>query len=357
MILIVGSLGSGETPGGIQVYRLDGAASSATLTSSTSDIAAPSFASVDLAASRLYAVDETRAGTLVVYALDALSGRLAEIGRQATLGDSPCHVALDRSRRFALVSNFGMGAGSIARAQSLAILPVNDRSGLSPAVASVAHTRSSGISPHQDAPHGHCAITSADNRFLFATNYGGDQVLAYPFDPNSGTLGDAASICEAPEGSGPRTIVLAPDGATAFVSCELSSSIATLDIDRASGQLSILGMAATLPHGSAGENYPAETRLGPDGRFLYVSNRGHDSISVFAVEDKSIHLVAVHSSGGSWPRCFDISADGRRMVVANQKSGEIVMFVIDPRTGELGEPKMLLIAAAPAFVGLVTPGG
>jgi 6-phosphogluconolactonase len=349
-ILVVGSLGSNEVGGGIHLYDLDQDASAATWLSTASDNSAPSFIAIDADASRLYAVDETRAGTLAAYALNPTSGRLTPIGRQSTLGDQPCHVALDRSRRFALVSNFGIESCSPPSAQSMAVIPTDENCGLSPAVASVAHERPGAVSPHQDGPHAHCAIASLDNRYLMVTNYGGDQIFSYPFDPSSGALGPPASVCKAPDGSGPRTIVLARDGAAAFVSCELSSSLATLSLDRGTGQLYIRATAATLPQGATRTNYPAELRLSRDGRYLYVSNRGHDSITTFAIEDGRAQLTAVHPSGGIWPRCLALSDDGKHLAAANQKSGEIVTFAVDSSTGALSKPTTILRLAAPVFV-------
>jgi 6-phosphogluconolactonase len=207
--------------------------------------------------------------------------------------------------------------------------------------------------PKQDRPHAHCTLLSADNRFALVSDFGLDTIFVYPFDAAKGTLGPAVTACRLPPGSAPRTLAWRPDGATLCASLELSSELARLSFDANTGALSIEGIASSLPAGADVENFPAEVRVSPDGRFAYLGNRGHDSIAVFAVDAQTPKLIATHSTGGSWPRCLDLTPGGRHLIVANQISGDIRLFDIDTHTGTLSGGHEIARAPAPTFVAAV----
>jgi 6-phosphogluconolactonase len=262
-------------------------------------------------------------------------------------------VSFDQTKRFAFVSNFGRGAARSAAAQSVAMLPIDPA--LRPATATARHNGSGPRLPHQDGPHTHCAVVSPDNRFVIVADFGTDEVLAYPLDADSGKLG-LATACRLPPGSAPRTLAFAPDGRTLFASAELASSLATLDWDAMSGRLTLRAMTSTLPAGTTVANYPAEIRLSPNGRFLYLGNRGHESIAVFSIGEGDPRLVGAYPVGGSWPRCLCLTEDGDALIVANQRTGELVLLATDPGSGALAPGKVIAHAAEPVFVGLATFG-
>lgn len=351
-LLFAGCLGSEQQRPAIRVYDFDAAACVATSIFETSEVDAPSFTAIDTAARRVYVASETSDGSIVAFDLDARTGRLSEIGRQSSRGDSPCHIGVDRTRRFAFVSNFAPGTARSATAQSLAVLPVNPA--LKSATTTMRHEGSGPVRPHQDNPHAHCAVASPDNRFVLVSDFGTDEVICYPFDQESGRLSPPAGVCRMPPGSAPRTLSFAADGRTVFVSAELKSSVATLNWDAATGHLGVRAMDSTLPPGVSIANFPSEILLRHDGRFLYVGNRGHESIAVFSVSESGLRFAGAYPSGGSWPRFFCQSDDGNAVVVANQKTGEIVLFAADPDTGALAMRGVIARAAAPAFVGLAT---
>jgi 6-phosphogluconolactonase len=350
-LLFAGCLGGDGHPPVVGVYAFDAAVGAATPLSETTGIEAPSFLAVDAPTRRAYVVSETKDGALVSCDVDIRTGKLSEIARQKVNGDSPCHVSLDRTRRTAFVANFGFGAARSAAAQSVTALPIEPM--LAPPTSAMRHNGSGPMLPQQDGPHAHCAVASPDNRFVIVTDFGTDEIISYPFDQANGRLLPAASVCKLPPGAAPRTFAFGADGRTAFASAELMSSVATLDWDAATGRLALRAMDSTLPAGTSTANYPSEILLRRDGRFLYCGNRGPDSIAVFAVGDR-LRLAGTYPTGGSWPRCFCQTDDGSGLIVANQRTGELVLFAADSETGALAMRGVIARVHQPAFVGLVT---
>jgi 6-phosphogluconolactonase len=351
-LLLIGSLGNDDGPGFIRVSDFDAR------NGSTQEIASvalqnPSYLALAPEGDRLFSVDEVVQGSLAGYSLDRASGALSFAGRAATRGDWPCHINFDRTGRYALVTNFGQWDAASEGAQQLAVIPIGTGGSPLPARATARHTGTLGPRrPKQDRPHAHCTVVSPDNRFVLATDFGYDCIFVYPFDAATGLLGPA-SACPLPPGSAPRTLALAPDGVTVYASLELSSEIAKLSFDPVRGALTLLGIASTLPAGAAVENFPAELRLACGGRFAYVGNRGHESIGIFALDGELPRLVTTQPTGGSWPRCIAVTPDDRSLVVANQMSGDVRLFAIDPNSGALSGGAEIARAPAPAFVGVV----
>jgi 6-phosphogluconolactonase len=350
--------GSAPRPG-IAVYAFDDTTGVATPLSIVSDIDNPSFLAIDAEKLLVYATSEVAehaVGSAAAYALDPDSGILTYIERQSTLGSLACHLSLDRSRNYLFATNFDRGIVGDSPAQALTVLPTRGRTGLSAATTSRKHSGSGPVRPYQDCPHAHCAVTSVDNRFLLVTDLGTDRITSYGFEEETGSLTSASRICEMPPGSGPRHLIFSPDGRTAFVSNELNSTVSAVAYDPETGRLTIRQILTSLPDGAIGANYPADIHLGSDGRFLYVSNRGHDSIAVFKLDHDFLSPAGHFSTGGKWPRSFAISPDGRYLLVANQHSDQIMTFKIEPDSGALTRTTEVVDLKAPLFVTLASIG-
>jgi 6-phosphogluconolactonase len=352
-LLLIGSLSVDDAPGFIRICDFD-AARGTVSELETAVLQNPSFLALPAGGRTLYSVDEVVDGALCAYALDSRTGKLTAAGRVKSHGDWPCHIRLDRTGRYAFVANFGQWDAASEGAQQLAVVPLGTDGVPHAASTTRVHTGTLGPNkPKQDRPHAHCTLVSGDNRFAIVTDFGFDSIFVYPFDAGTGRLGEARA-CRLPPGSAPRTLAWGPDGKTIYASLELSSGIAKLSFYPDTGTLSVIGIASSLPAGTSVENFPAELRVSPDGRFAYLGNRGHESIGVFALDGDTPRLIAAHPTGGSWPRCLSLTPDGQHLVVANQLSGDIRLFSIDRQTGLLSGGAEIARAPAPAFVDVVT---
>ena len=331
---------------GIYAFRFDdrtGALRPIGLAAKTSN---PSFLVVHPNGRWLYAAneDETyegqKSGAVSAFAIDRATGRLTLLNQQSSHGAAPCHLALDRTGRYLLVANYTGG--------NVAVLPIefDGRLGKSSAVAQ--HTGSSVDHERQEGPHAHAVLMDETNRFALAADLGADKVFVRRFDADRGILtgdarqGDAADRAEPstvslPPGSGPRHLAFAPSYKRLYVINELSSTISAFGWNAANGMLTAEQRVSTLPAGVSASNTTAEITLHPSGRFLYGSNRGHDSIAVFRVDPGTGALTFVEHepAGGRTPRNFAIAPGGHWLIAANQDSNSVVTFRIDQQTGAL----------------------
>jgi 6-phosphogluconolactonase len=287
----------------------------------------------------LYAVSEvadykdSNSGAVASFALDPISGKLTPLNHQSSTSAGPCHLVVDRQGKNVLVANYGGGTA--------AALPIQVDGKLAPASSTVRHTGSSVDKSRQEGPHPHSINLDASNRFAFVADLGTDKVMIYRFDPAKGTLtpNDPPAV-DLPPGSGPRHFAFHPSGNFAYVINELASTITPFTYDAERGVLKTLSPKATvstLPPDFKGENTTAEVRVHPSGKFVYGSNRGHNSIAIFAVDPATGGLSSVghQATGGKTPRNFNIDPDGRFLLAANQDSNTITVFRIDPNTGKL----------------------
>jgi len=301
----------------------------------------PSFLSIHPNGRALYAVNELEpAGAVSAFAIDTASGGLTRVNDQPSGGGAPCYVSVDRSGRVALVANYAGG--------SVALLPLEPNGALAPAHV-VQHTGKGPNAERQEAPHAHCIIPDPSNRFALAADLGADRVFVYHLDLEGRSLrhikeGDAVMHA----GAGPRHIAFHPTLPLVFVANELDSTVATLRFDAKRGTLSPQSALSTLPAGWTGTNYPADIHIAANGRTLYVSNRGHNSIAVFAVAGTgALALEQVISTEGDWPRNFSLDPTGRWLLVANQRSDSVVVFGRDPETGRLTPTRQRLALPSP----------
>lgn len=304
----------------------------------------------------VYAVNETTeyegapSGSVSAFARDGTSGMLTLLSRQPSRGGAPCYVALDRAGRHVLVANYVGG--------SVAVYPVRADGGIGEATAFVQHVGKGTHPERQDAPHAHCIMADPSNRHVLVADLGLDRIMVYAFDPRRGTLSaNAVAQGVLAPGSGPRHFVFQRSGHVVYVVNELSSTITTFRYDPGTGGLAELQTIPTVSEPHAGVNAPGHVHVDRAGRFVYMSNRGHDSIAVFAVDaDRStLRPVQLIATGGSWPRHFAMDPSGRFLYVANQRSDSIVGFRVDATTGRLAPTGQRLELPAPVCVRFAAP--
>jgi 6-phosphogluconolactonase len=321
---------------GIAVFRFDETTGSTQHACTIEGIDNPTYLCLDAERCRLYAVSEVvgwEEGVVSAYAIDPASGSLSYISKQATRGSCTAQTSLDRSRRFLFVANYGQGLQPVDK--SFAVLPIRPDGGLSEAVADAQHTGSGPDPARQERPHPHAVLASPDNRFLIVADLGIDQLVTYRFDAASGAIARAGSFA-LPPGSGPRHFVFHPSGRFVHLANELASNVASLAFEAQSGGFSLLGIEPTVPAAAQPGNRCAAIRVTPDGRFLYVSNRGHDSIAVLAIApDGKASLVETIPCGGRTPRDIDLDPSGRYLAVANQNSDTLSIFAAEGESGGL----------------------
>ncbi len=293
----------------------------------------PSYVAVHPSGRFAYAVNEVGdfggqpTGAVSAYRIGAGS-RLTAIGMVSSFGADPCYVSVDAAGRTLFVANYSGG--------SIASYRIAKDGTLS--VASQIPLAGSGPHPNQKGPHGHFIAESPAKGRIFVADLGSDQVRVYRVDAVTGTLTpDAVPPGRVDAGSGPRHIAFDPSGRWAYVNNELASTVTVFALDAATSALSPMQTLSTLPAGFTGANDTAEIQASADGRFVYVSNRGHNSIAVFQVDAASgrLTLLDVTPSGGDWPRDFKLDPTGGFLLVEHQKSDNIVVFRIDRTTGRL----------------------
>ncbi len=336
MTVFVGSYGSG-----ISIFERDGARLRFTGRVDTPD---PSFLVADPVHPVLYAVDELTDPSVASFGIE--DGTLRELSRQPTGGAAPCHL-LRHPAGYLLAANYDSG--------SVSVHPIGPDGVLGPRTDLRQHTGSGADPDRQRGPHCHQVKLLGD--LVLVVDLGLDKIIGYRLDPATGRLSVAADpFARTQPGAGPRHAVARPDGRW-YVANELDSTVAVFDTDRSTG---VLHEVATVPSTGRQKSQPAGIALSRDGRLLYVSNRGADTIATFAIDssvssvDGAPVLVDEVSSGGSWPRHFEIVDAGAGeavLFVANERSGSVVSFALDPATGvprptgdrvEIGSPTCVL---------------
>ncbi|MBI4027205.1 MAG: lactonase family protein [Verrucomicrobia bacterium] len=270
--------------------------------------------------------DGRKGGAVCSYAIDAATGALRFLNRQSSEGMVPCYIGVSADGRFIQVANYGTGA--------VAVLPVAESGELGKAVAVTEHQSLAGDGKKK--PHAHSIVLDAANRFAFAGELGLDKVVMCRFDAATGKL-TTAGAWDAKAGAGPRHFTFHPNGRFAYLINELDSTVVAFAYDGATGALMELQTLTTLPDGFTGTNYCADLHVHPSGKFLYGSNRGHNSIAIFAIDTGTgrLQLAGHEATQGNFPRSFILDPTGAWMVVANEKSNTIFTFRVDADTGAL----------------------
>ena len=291
----------------------------------------PSFVEIHPSGKFLYAVSEAgAAGRVLAYAIDAATGDLTFLNEAPTGGAGPCHVNLDHAGKHVLVANYNSGSASV--------IPIRPDGGLGEPTGFVQHEGSSINPSRQKEPHAHSVNLSPDDRFVFIADLGLDKIMIYRLDGRTGKIAaNDPPFAKVKAGAGPRHLAFHSDGKHAYVINELDSTITAFAFDAASGVLKEVQTVPTLPTGFDGRNGCAEVRVHPNGKFLYGSNRGHDSIAVYRIDpaEGTLTLVEHETADLKTPRNFNIDPTGKFCLVANQDGNSTVVFRIDPETGSL----------------------
>jgi len=327
---------TGAKSKGIYVCRFDSATGRLSDPELAVATTSPSFLALHPNRRFLYAVGETsnlggkRVGAVSAFSLDGKTGKLKLLNRQSSGGAGPCQLTADQTGKCLLVANYGSG--------SIAALPIRADGTLGEPGTIIQHEGSSVNPERQSGPHAHCLITDPANRFAFACDLGLDKVLVYRLDPAQATLAaNDPPFASIKPGSGPRHLAFDPSGRFAFLTSEMSSTLTAFGYDAKRGTLKELQTVSTLPEGFAGAKSGAEVQVHPSGKFVYASNRGHDSIAVFGLDPRSGKLTYVEhqSTRGKTPRHFVIDPAGQWLLAENQDSDSVVVFRVDAKTGRL----------------------
>jgi 6-phosphogluconolactonase len=296
----------------------------------------PSFLAIHPSRKFLYAVAEVsdlhgkETGGVIAFAIDPVTGKLKWLNEEPSQGAGPCYLVVDKAGKNVLVANYDGG--------TVAVLPIDAEGRVKPATSIIKHQGKSVDRERQEGPHAHSINLDAANRFAFAADLGLDKVLVYRFDPAAGTLmpndPPAAQIAE---GSGPRHFAFHPTGRFAYLINEMANTITVFWYDAESGTLNRVQTVSTLPSEFKGKSWTAEVVVHPSGKYVYGSNRGHDSLAIFSVDATTGKLTphGQEPTQGKMPRNFAIDPTGSYILAANMDSSTVVVFRIDPATGQL----------------------
>ncbi|MCL4507557.1 MAG: lactonase family protein [Chloroflexi bacterium] len=337
-VLYVGSYTTVRSKGndGIFVYRLDLSSGALIYDSAVDAGPNPSYLALSPDRRFLYAVNETMSlngqpgGGVSALAIDQSNARLTYLNQQRSHGGLPCYVSVDRIGRYAMVANYATG--------SAAILPIQANGQLSPASDVRQHSGSSVNRQRQEGPHAHSIVLDPANRFAYVPDLGIDKVMIYEIDYTNGKLAYHSDVGVHP-GAGPRHLTFHPNGRFAYLIQEVDSTLSVFSYEAESGKLTELQTVSTLPAGFKGSSTCADVHVSPSGKFVYGSNRGHDSIAIFAIDEQTgkMTFVGHQPAGGKTPRNFTIDPTGAYLLAANQDTDNIVSFRIDAQTGKLTE--------------------
>jgi 6-phosphogluconolactonase len=342
---------AGPRSEGIYLYRYDSATGVIEELGLAAPTRSPSFLALHPNGRFLYAANEAgrpdgrKEGAITAFAIDPASGRLRELNHAPSVGAGPCHLTVDPAGRQVLAANYG--GGSVV---SLALEP-DGRVGAQTAFHQ--HVGSSVNAARQKEPHAHSINLAPGARFAYVADLGMDRLLVYPFDPARGLAGPARD--DSPRlgpGSGPRHVAVHPSGRHAYVINEMLSTVTVYRVGAGGGRLEEVQTVGTLPEGFSGGSSTAEVVVHPSGRFVYGSNRGHDSLAVFAVDSATGRLAPRGHvpTGGKTPRNFCIDPEGKTLWAANQGSDNIVVFRVDAATGALERTGQELKVGMPVCV-------
>jgi len=295
----------------------------------------PAFLAIHPSKKFLYASNEIRdfkggdAGSITSFSIDSKTGDLTQLNQVSSKGTGPCHITIDANGKTLLVANYGGG--------SVASYRIGEDGSLSETVSFIQHEGSSVNERRQKGPHAHSINVDPANKRAYVADLGLDKVLVYKLSKNGRLKPNDPPFAKTEAGGGPRHLNFHPSGKFAYLNLEMTSKVTVFAHDVKTGALKPIQTVSTLPKGFTGNNSTAEIRVHPTGKFVYCSNRGHDSIAVFTINDKTgeLTLVEQEPSGGKTPRNFCLDPSGAFLLAANQNSNNVAVFRVDPNTGAL----------------------
>ena len=338
MLVYIGTYTSGKSRSeGIYIYKLNTDSGELKPYKTVKNVVEPSYLTIDKDRKYLYAVNETveyegaKSGAVSAFAIDQKTGDLTFINKQASLGGAPCYNIVSDNEKFVLVANYVGG--------NVAVLPVDAGGKLGASVELAQQTGTGPNKDRQEAAHAHSINLDDKNRFAYSCDLGADKIYIYEFDGKTGKLkpNPAQNYFQAKAGAGPRHLAFHENGKFAYVINELASSVTALTYDANRGTLKEIESFSTLPADFKGENTCAEIQIAPNGKFLYGSNRGDDSLAAFKIDERTgrLDLIERVSTQGKTPRNFEVAPNGKLLLAANQNSDSVVVFRIDEKTGKL----------------------
>lgn len=355
VLVYVGTYTTGKSEG-IYLYRLNLASGELKQVGTTRGVVNPSFLALAPSRRYLYAVNEVgdfagkKSGAVSAFAIDQRTGALRLLNQQASLGADPCYVDVAADGRFVLIANYTGG--------NVTVFPVQ-RDGSLGEATDMKQAQGSSVNPErQQGPHAHCIVLDPPNRFAYSCDLGTDKIMIFRFDSSNGKLLPAEPPwLQVAPGAGPRHLAFHPGGKYFFVLSELRSTVTAFTRDPEKGSLHELQTLNTLPKDFTGTSWSADIHVSLDGRFLYCSNRGHDSIAIFAIDARNGALTTVgHGpTRGMTPRNFAIDPTGEFLLVANQQSDNIVVFRLDQKTGRLNWTGQEVQVPAPVCLKFTAP--
>jgi 6-phosphogluconolactonase len=326
----------GSKSKGIYAYRFDANTGKVTSLGLAAETTNPSFVALHPNGRFLFAVNEVpnykgpNSGGVSAFSIDRATGKLTFLNEVASRGADPCYITVDKTGKYVLVANYTGG--------SVAVFPVREDGKLGEASAFVQHTGKGSNPERQEGPHAHSIDLSPDNRFAMVDDLGLDELLVYKFDAAKGSLTpNDPPFAKLDAGAGPRHFALHPTGKFGYVIAEMGHTVTAFLNDPSTGRLQTLQTISTLPKEFKGRNDDAEIEVHPSGNFLYASNRGEDSIAIYAIDQTkgTLTYVGTVPTGGKEPRNFEIDPSGEFLFAANQLSDNVVVFRIDAKTGKL----------------------
>jgi 6-phosphogluconolactonase len=363
--LYIGSF-IGSTPGGhpdgklpskgIYMARFNAETGALSAPVLVAEIANPTFLAISPNHRFLYAITESDPEAFVSsYAIDQHTGELRILNRLPTGGSGTAHLSLDKTGRFILLANYGSA--------SVTVIQVNSDGSLG-RLTSFVHSASRATGVGTIVPRPHAAIASPDNRFVLVPDLGLNKIFVYKFDAEEGVLAVPATVVDLPSDDGPRHFVFSPDGKFGYLIGQTSGNVEVFRWHEATGTLSLVQIAASLPKGLEATNMSAEIGITPNGKFLYESNRrtsgsshdlGPDSIVTYQIDQETGALTKIQDTnlGGSIPRCFSIDPTGGYMVVGGQQTNKVGLYRIDQESGKLSNSGVSIPIHTPACMQFV----
>ncbi len=342
----------GRASKGVYTARFDSATGKLSEPRLAGEAVNPSFVAIHPSLKYLYAVGETggrgREGTVSAFAINRKTGDLTKLNTVSSAGAGPAHLTVDKTGKDVLVANYGGG--------SVAVLPIKPDGSLAEHSAFIQHSGHSVDKERQGKPYAHSVNVSPDNRFAIVADLGLDEVLVYRFDAEKGTLvPNDPPFAKVPPGSGPRHFTFHPSGKFAYVINEMGSTVTAFRWDAKRGVLTEIQTISTLPKDFSGRNYDAEVITDRKGRFLYGSNRGHDSIALFDINQSkgTLKFVETVSTEGKYPRNFNLDPTGAWMLVGNQNTNNVVVYKVDAKTGRMTPTGQQVQAPSPICIRFV----
>ncbi|CAM4202517.1 lactonase family protein [Paenibacillus alkaliterrae] len=348
LLVFAGSYSEAEDSG-IYVYAFDEETGTLTLTDEFAGLKNPTFLNVNADRSLLYSISETvsaegnKIGEAAAFAIDAAGGKIRLMNREITVDSTTCHIQRDAASRYLTVTSYHGGM--------IGLFSIAEDGKVGRKLDVQQHAGSSWHPERQDRPHPHSSIYSPDGRYLLVSDLGLDRIVTYSVDEGKQKLIKIDEVSLHP-GAGPRHLAFHPNGEYVYAINEVDSTITSFSYDAEKGRITVKDNVSTLPAGFAEDNSCAEITISADGKYLYGSNRGHDSIVVFAIDELSglLKLVQHVSVGGVHPRHFALTPNGRYLIAANRDTDNIVTFKVDQESGKLQDTGKSVIVSKPVCV-------